>query len=373
MKVRFIKYSALLLWSMIAAYLINISDKILDPEERIADYAFGIVYFITVILMAGYTYGISKCYHWLLGSDTIQQKIGPSYATLLYIIGTTLAVVLVHRLFLHAAVALASPTPVYLWDELIDPVYWRTDFIFLLNPVALTVLFFYRYPQYNLFKVKEVRVEVPVDRPVFVEVEKPIEVRVEVPVDRPVFVEVEKPVEVRVEVPVDRPVFVEVEKSVDAPETVMAGWRAYRLPHMLLADLRLQLDLTVRFLNHSIRLFDIVYIVKENNSYFAILTNGEKYQIKFAKKMLSEWTLGDWFVQIESGRYINMLYVQYPIQDVRKLQLDQAVAEVLFHPDSRYSESMLTVSRRLSEDVKAFLSRIPELEETGWEDATANF
>lgn len=353
MKVRFIKYSALLLWSMIAAYLINISDKILDPEERIADYAFGIVYFITVILMAGYTYGISKCYHWLLGSDTIQQKIGPSYATLLYIIGTTLAVVLVHRLFLHAAVALASPTPVYLWDELIDPVYWRTDFIFLLNPVALTVLFFYRYPQYNLIKVKEVRVEVPVDRPVFVEVEKPIEVRVEVPVDRPVFVE--------------------VEKSVDAPQTAMAGWRAYRLPHMLLADLRLQLDLTVRFLNHSIRLFDIVYIVKENNSYFAILTNGEKYQIKFAKKMLSEWTLGDWFVQIESGRYINMLYVQYPIQDLRKLQLDQIVAEVLFHPDSRYSESMLTVSRRLSEDVKAFLSRIPELEEIGWEDATANF
>lgn len=333
MKVRFIKYSILLLWSMIAAYLINISDKILDPEERVADYNFGIIYLVTVVLFGIYTFGISKIYLELLGNDTLRNKIGSRSATGLYIIGASLSVVLVHRLFLHAAVALASPTPVNLWDELIDPVYWKTDFIFLLIPVALTVLFFYRYPQYNLFKVKEVRVEVPVDRPVFVE----------------------------------------VEKSVDAPETVMAGWRAYRLPHMLLADLRLQLDLTVRFVNHSIRLFDIVYIVKENNSYFAILTNGEKYQIKFAKKMLSEWTLGSWFVQIESGRYINMLYVQYPIQDLRKLQLDKTVAEVLFHPESRYNESMLNVSRRLSEDVKAFLNSIPELEENGWEDATATF
>lgn len=373
MKARFIKYALLLLWSMIAAYLINISDKILDPEKRIADYKFGIVYFVTVVLFGMYTYGISKIYHSLLGNDTLESKIGSRRATLFYFAAATLSVVFVHRLFLHAAVALASPKPVRLWDELLDPAYWKTDFIFLLIPVVATVSFFYRYPQYNLVKLKKVLVEVPVDRPVFVEVEKPVEVRVEVPVDRPVFVEVEKPIEVRVEVPVDQPVFVEVEKSVDAPEMVMAGWRAYRLPHMLLADLRVKLDLTVRFVNHSIRLFDIVYIVKENNSYFAILTNGEKYQIKFAKKMLSEWTLGGWFVQIESGRYINMLYVRYPISNLRKLELDETVAQVLFHPDSRYNESMLTVSRRLSEDVKEFLNRIPELEEIGWEDATATF
>ncbi|SKB76090.1 hypothetical protein SAMN05660841_02189 [Sphingobacterium nematocida] len=365
MKARFIKYALLLLWSMMAAYLINISDKILDPEKRITDYKFGIVYFVTVVLFGIYTYGISKIYHSLLGNDTLESKIGSRRATLFYFAAATLSVVFVHRLFLHAAVALASPKPVRLWDELLAPAYWKTDFIFLLIPVVATVAFFYRYPQYNLVKLKKVLVEVPVDRPVFVEVEKPVEVLV----DRPVFITVEKPVEVLVE----QPVFIEVEKSVEAPEKVSAGWRTYRLPHMLLADLRVQLDLTVRFVNHSIRLFDIVYIVKENNSYFAILTNGEKYQIRFAKKMLSEWTLGGWFVQIKSGRYINMLYVRYPISNLRKLELDETVAQVLFHTDSRYNESMLNVSRRLSEDVKEFLNRIPELEEIGWEDATANF
>ncbi|WP_164112591.1 MULTISPECIES: hypothetical protein [Sphingobacterium] len=331
MQVKLIKYSLLLVWSMLTAYLINISDKILDPMERVADYNFGIVYFVTVLLVIGYIYGISVFYYWLLGSDTIKQKIGNRSATLLYLLSATLSVVFVHRLFLHAGVALASPAPVNFWDELFAPVYWRTDFIFLLIPVLATVLFFYYFPQYSLFKVKEIRVEVLVERAVYIAVEKPVE----------------------------------------APGTVSAGWRAYCLPHMLLADLRLKMDSTIRLGSWCIRLFDIVFIVKENNSYFAVLTNGEKYQINFSKKMLSEWALGAWFIQIERGRYINMLYVRYPISNFLRLELDERVAEVLFHSDNRYNTAMLTVSRRLSEEVKAFLAQIPELEENGWEDAVA--
>ena len=64
-------------------------------------------------------------------------------------------------------------------------------------------------------KIKEVRVEVPVDRVVEKIVEKIVEVRIEVPVDRIVEKIVEKIVEVRIEVPVDRIIEKFVEKRVE--------------------------------------------------------------------------------------------------------------------------------------------------------------
>ncbi len=310
-----LKFLILLLWCMLAAYMVNISVKMFDPAERVSAPDFGWVYAITVVLMGIYVWMINWVYNEILSRTAPQDDDLESKLLVHYLLFAIVPPMFVHQLLLHVSTVLDSKEKVNFVDLFFNTTYWKEDFVFLLLPLLLTALFFYYYPQHRIFKNSKVRYI--------------------------------------------------VERQV----LRIGDWREYRNPHKLLEQLRISLGVKASVEYGRIRLFDIVFIVYENKSYFAILTNGDKCLLpRFEPKMLAQCPLGAWFVQIGDTKLINMLYVLYPIATNGWLTLDSTVSEVLFSSDGKYNTDLCSLERRGYDNVKLFLSSIPVLQDSGWKE-----
>ncbi|WP_144062768.1 hypothetical protein [Sphingobacterium paucimobilis] len=303
----------LLLWCMLAAYLINVSVKLFVPWERTASPIFMGMYVGTVALMMLYVCMINGAYNAIVSGKVTSDVESDIKLLANYLLFAVTPPVLVHRVLLQVLVMVATEGKVGMRDIFSDTTYWKQDFPFLLLPLVLTALFFYYWPQYRIYKETMPDIVPKQD------------------------------------------------------EGVVSWWRAYRQPNMLLKQLRKQLNPTVSLEGGMIRLYDIVFILYENKNYFAILTNGEKCLLpRFEPKMLNKWLLGGWFVKTSRNVRINMLYVQYPIDKSEWLRLDEKVYAILFGEQGKYSTKLCASGGRYSSQVKAFLTNIPTLKEEGW-------
>ncbi len=304
-----------MLWCMLSAYLINVSVKLFVPAQRTGSPTFWSVYAGTVVMMMVYVGLINKLYNGIVAVKTPEDRESEIIVLGNYLLFAIAVPVLIHRMLLHVGVVIATNGTVGLGDILFNTSYWKEDFPFLLLPLLFTALFFYYWPEYRLFKGDKVDVVPRQD------------------------------------------------------EVSGFDWREYPLPNMLLEQLRKVLDPTVSVVDGRIRVFDIVFILYENQSYFAILSNGEKYLLpRFQPKMLATWLLGCWFIQINNAVRVNMLYLQLPLEDRKTLMLDETVEGILFGPKGQYNRELLKVGRSGAEHIKGFLNSIPTVRDQGWEE-----
>ncbi|MFD2556282.1 hypothetical protein [Sphingobacterium tabacisoli] len=315
MKRLILKILLLLLWCMLSAYLINVSVKLFVPAERTGSPTFWSIYVGTVALMVLYVGIINKLYNGIVAVKVPKDKESEIIVLGNYLLFAIAVPLLIHRLLLHVGVVIATNGEVGVEDIVLNTNYWKEDFPFLLLPLLFTALFFYYWPEYRLFKGDKVSV-VPRQE-----------------------------------------------------EVSVFDWREYRLPNMLLEQLRKVLDPTISVVEGRIRVFDMVFILYENQNYFAVLTNGEKYLLpRFRPSMLSEWLLGCWFVQINNAVRVNMLYLQRPLEDRKNIILDETVDNILFDSNEKYSRELLRVGRSGTEHIKGFLNNIPTVTDQGWEE-----
>ncbi|ERJ60025.1 hypothetical protein M472_14770 [Sphingobacterium paucimobilis HER1398] len=302
---------------MLSAYLINVSDKLFVPSERTESPAFWSVYTVTVVMMVIYVGLINKLYNGIVAVKAANDRESELRILGNYLLFAIAAPLLIHRLLLYAGETIATQGEVGVDSIFLNMDYWMKDFPFLLLPLVLTALFFYYWPQYRLFKGDKESV-VP-----------------------------------------------------EQQDVSVFSWREYRLPNILLEQLRKVLDPTISVVDGRIRVFDIVFILYENQSYFAVLSNGEKYLLpRFRPSMLAEWGLGCWFVQINNTVRVNMLYLQHSLEDRKNLTLDETVDLVLFGPKGQYSRELLRIGRSGAEHIKDFLHAVPTVADEGWNEWT---
>jgi hypothetical protein len=300
---------------MLSAYLINVSVKLFVPAQRTGSPTFWSVYAGTVAMMILYVGLINKFYNVIVAIKTPKDRESEIIVLGNYLLFAIAVPVLIHRMLLHVGVVIATNGTVGGYDIFFNMNYWKQDFPFLLLPLLFTALFFYYWPEHRLFKGDKVGIVLKPD-----------------------------------EVPV-------------------STWREYRLPNMLLEQLRKVLDPTVSVVDGRIRVFDMVFILYENQSYFAVLTNGEKYLLpRFQPRMLATWLLGCWFVQINNTVRVNMLYLQRPLEDRKNIMLDEVVEGILFGPEGQYSRELLRLGRSGAEHIKGFLNNAATVEDQGWEE-----
>ncbi|TDQ79096.1 hypothetical protein [Sphingobacterium yanglingense] len=315
MRKRLFNYSLFLLWCMLAAYLINVTVKIFTPGDRIGAPSFIGIYMGTIVLMMIYVGIINKAYNEIIADKEFEDRDAELIGLGNYLLFAVVPPIIIHRMLLHVALVIATNGEVNFSDMLFNRAYWQQDFPFLLMSLLVPALFFYYWPQYRLFEKEKVKVFV------------------------------------------DRKVLVE------------ATWRDYKNPYLLLGQLRNVLDLEIDFKGGKIRLFDIVFIVYENKSYFAILTDGRKCILpRFEAGMLDGLLLGGWFVKINNNVRVNMLYLQYPMQNKKEILLEETVANVLFAPENAYDPSLLRIGRRCVKYVNAFLESMDDIPDSGWNE-----
>ncbi|GGH33142.1 hypothetical protein GCM10011418_47150 [Sphingobacterium alkalisoli] len=282
------------------AYVINLTHLIFEPAERMGASSFWPVYHVTIILIFGYALWVNWMYNVTLESAWKNEWLSKIYIrTMLYVLLASVPVIFVHGLFVHAGVILMWGSDVDIELHVIKSNYWRKDFVYFAAPLFATVALFYFFPALRFFR--------------------------------------------------DRPREVDLSKIDD-----LQFWKLSHKPDVFLKHLRKVISTEVVFDGTKVRIFDIVFILFENKVYFAILTNGEKCLIDFSKDSPEQWPLGKWFVKIKENVHINMLYVKYPVKNIKELHLENETNAVLFRDDRLVRKDLLFPGRRLEKNVKDF-------------------
>lgn len=313
-----LRYVVIVFLLLMVAYAINLTHLVFDPVDRMQADSFWPIYYVTVFLIFGYTCWVNWVYNTVLESPWNDRRFSNrGFRSALYILLAGIPVIVVHSLFVHAGIILKWKPGVDLDLQLIKSNYWKKDFVYFAVPLCAAIALFYFFPSSRLFKGP-------------------------------------------------------VRNADIAAIDYLQVWKLYRSPDALLRHLRRVMDTEVVFDGAGVRLFDIVFILFENGGYFAILTNGEKCLVQFSQDSLGQWPLGAWFVKIRDKVYVNMLYVRYPVKNVKELSLEDRTDASLFKGDRLAGRELLVPSRRLSENVKDFLNNINQLGDEGWEEHIAS-
>ncbi|TJZ49861.1 hypothetical protein FAZ15_22145 [Sphingobacterium olei] len=319
MIIKYIAKCFVIIFSLfMVAYVINLTHLIFDPADRMQASSFWPVYHVTIILIFCYALWINWMYNVTLESAWKTEWLSKTYIrTVLYVLLASVPIIVVHGLFVHAGVILTWRSGVDLDLHIIKSNYWRKDFVYFAIPLFATQALFYFFPALRFFRGKSRKVDL---------------------------------------------------SAIDD----LQFWKLSHKPDVLLKHLRQVISTEVIFDGIKIRVFDIVFIVFENGFYFAILTNGEKCLIQFSKDSLAQWPLGKWFVKIKDKVHINMLYVKYPVKNIKELRLENETNAALFRDGRLSREELLFTGRRLEKNVKDFLNNINQLGEEGWEEYIAS-
>lgn len=310
---RFIKFSAISLLFVLVAIQINLSNRIVNPWDRMQHVSFWILTIPLALLLVGYACLITFLYYHLSPGDTgessTDQKEYPSPG--LYAMLSVGLVSLMQLAFVNVLVKFDD-----VWDEIYR--YATVDFPYFVVPLLTYVYLVYRYPELRMYRQKT-----------------PISQRTDAS-----------------EIPSSYP-----------------NWKEHNDVRFLQVFLIERLGYHREIPLEDIRFFDIFCITSSRTKHFIYLVNGEKIAVHFTTASVAEWELGDWFLKTNNGILVNMVHVVYPITDWRLLQIDKRLWENMAgHTDRAEIDNLLRVSRRLSNTkLKDFVVRMRQLKDSGWE------
>lgn len=152
-----IKTFLLLVWCLLAAFLISMSVNIFAPAERLAEPSFWGRYMGTAVLMMLYVGMINKAYNEIIADKEPEDKVPEDREAEIiglanYLLFALVPPIGIHCVLFYVAEAIGTKDKVSLAHMLFNKAYWQQDFVFLLLPLLLTALFFYYRPQYRLCK-----------------------------------------------------------------------------------------------------------------------------------------------------------------------------------------------------------------------------
>jgi len=104
------------------------------------------------------------------------------------------------------------------------------------------------------------------------------------------------------------------------------------------------------------------------------LISGEKVYGTHTRSIFREWPVGDWFVQIRKGFYVNMWHVGHSARSKYRLQLDTEVMDSFaagMDIDDLEAASMLNVSKDLRKNVAQHFEHRHLLVQVGWDSTVA--
>lgn len=119
----------------------------------------------------------------------------------------------------------------------------------------------------------------------------------------------------------------------------------------------------------TVRFFDIVLIETYTKAHYLVLSNGEKLQCTDIMKELKKHGLDKWLLRISRNVYINMMLVDYPITNMKKLMLQR---EVYVHMQQNMLPGDIDKKLELGggvtdKRVKDFLKHKNSMDHKGWD------
>lgn len=337
----FIKVTTLVVVLVLVSLIVNARSNVFVWRELWQTETFKWVFIATMGLLLGYASWISFCqFFWNNDRYVLVSSYSPYRRFVSYLLTALLPVVFLHTSLLQVILAHYS-------SVIYKSSYWRLDFPYFIVPVLIYVILVYRWP--GIFNV------LPRLKP-----EQLVVVKKEV--------QIQNIVEVKEVVRIEEVI---MEREVIVPDALRKSWLDERNPMFLLRYLRARFGQDVVFDGRFVRYMDIVFIEFAADEAFVYLANGEKIFVQLTSSALQEWQLVDWFFQVKRGRYVNMLYVCFPIVNKRVLNLDGTVYDS-FLKVMEVSEltDRLEISRKLhdKDTLTLFVNNIYDLTETGWEE-----
>ncbi|HLT87961.1 MAG TPA: hypothetical protein VKZ57_10240 [Sphingobacterium sp.] len=337
----FIKIMTLVVILVLVSLVVNARSNVFAWRELWQTETFKWIFIATMGLLLGYASWISFCqFFWNNDRYVLVSRYSPYRRLTFYLLTALLPVIFVHTSLLQVVLAHYS-------GVIYKSSYWRLDFPYFIVPVLMYTILAYRWP--GIFNV------LPRLMP-----EQLVVVKKEVQIQNIIKV---KEV-VRIEEVIK-------EREIVVPDALLKSWLDERNPMFLLRYLRAKFDQEVVFDGRSVRYMDIVFIEFTTDEAFIYLANGEKIFVELTSSALQEWKLADWFFQVKRGRYVNMLYVCFPIVNKKVLNLDRTVYDtflkVMEEPELT---DRLEISRKLQDKdtLTLFENNRYDLTEAGWEE-----
>lgn len=265
---------------------------------------------VTIMLLVGYTRWVCGVRDRFFTEEAPPQAPKPKQVQLVrYVLVASLPVISVHALFLQIPLAIAGEYNVY------QSRYWACDFVFFAVPLFLYIVLIYYAPAYKLFRFNENRVAKPDN---------------------------------------------------------FQMWLYGRDPRFLRRHLRQVYGKNPVVENNAVQWVYIVFIQYVEGSYVAHLVNGEKLVINFKPSAFHTYTVRPWFIKLSARITVNMLYVHYPVKQIKKLRLEKGTAAVFEkNRDAETLENFLNVTRRMEIHVKKFVENREDLQTGDWNERIA--
>lgn len=302
------KLMCLALLYIMVALLINYGWKLVSGQSinLWSKRAFGVLCG-TLILLLLYTFWICRASSWMFWKeDVFKGRMNVVLYFALYLIVVVLPVVGAHTLLLHVIMETHKLS-------LMQSRYWTAEFMFFLLPVMSYAVVVYFYPQYKLFKG---------------------------------------------------------ELGEENGISDLQKWEYSRNTAFLRMHLRRKYPQEPSFLkNSAVMLLYVVFVEKVDRYDLAYLLTGEKIIIDPDRGVLEECEAKNWIVKISETVQVNMLYVDWPIKNFRKLRLEEEVWYRFRNEGIELDKlkELIDVGRRMEDNVKKFIATNTKMGDAGWD------
>lgn len=311
----------------LVSFIVNARSNLFQWEALWQTETFKWVFLATMGLLFGYASWISFCQFFWSNENYVSFSLySPYWRFVCYFLTAIVPVILIHTTLLQVVL-------VHYSGLIYRSTYWRLDFPYFIVPLLLYVVLIYRWPT-----TLNVLPRLTPEQLVVVKKELLIQNVVEV-------------------------------KEVVVPDAFLKSWLDERNPMFLLRYLRARFGEEIVFDGKHVRYMDTVFIEFATEEAFIYLANGEKIFVRLSSSELQEWELVSWFFQVKRGRYVNMLYVCFPVTSKKVLNLDRAVYDRFVQVMGAVElTERLEISRKLQNKLTLFVSNIDDLTESGWEE-----